>query len=410
VKYDTDLSCATRSAFISRIAELVRDMIDESIAEAKGIWQTPYVRSIATDASDNLYLLLDSGTLKHHTVDIRKIAPAGDTTRLAAPILQTIDHSTFTIDRTGNPVVGVDLDLYDVKPDIDPDGVPWYGSRTNRVALNTPIGRMQLHAPIDSIAGDASNHFYATSGPDIVQFTLAGDLALFASIPQRSKSRASYQPTYVAATSDGTLFVSNASANAVFKVTPEKTVTLLAGTLGKSGTTDGPAAEAQFNSPKGIAVDRNGTIYVADRGNQTIRRISPDGRVSTFAGKAGKRGTVDGQGTAARLDRPTSIAIDSSGTLYVANGEDNRSGAVRTLTTCGRSSELGQSPKTCQGPETASRVVPRAHLTEGEFIGYRLRGRSTRRAKVRFRRMTNPLVKILSRFGRGCPDGTMCIT
>jgi sugar lactone lactonase YvrE len=102
------------------------------------------------------------------------------------------------------------------------------------------------------------------------------------------------------------------------------TPTTDAGTLGKSGTTDGPAAEARFNSPKGIAVDRNGTIYVADSGNQTIRRITSDGRVSTFAGKAGKRGTVDGQGTAARLDRPTSIAIDSSGTLYVANGEDNR--------------------------------------------------------------------------------------
>jgi hypothetical protein len=299
-------------------------MIDESIAETKGTWQTPYVRSIATDASDNLYLLLDPGTLKHGAVDIRKITPAGNTTRVAAPILTTIDHGTFTIVRTGNPVVGVDFELYEVEPDIAADGVPWYGSHANRVAFGHSIGGVQLHAPIDSIAGDASNHFYATSGPDIVQFTLAGDLVAFASIPQRDKSRSPHQPSYVTATPDGTLFVSNSSANAVFKVTPEKTVTLLAGTLGKSGTTDGPAAEARFNSPKGIAVDRNGTIYVADSGNQTIRRISPDGRVSTFAGKAGKRGTVDGQGTAARLDRPTSIAIDSNGTLYVANGEDNR--------------------------------------------------------------------------------------
>ena len=86
----------------------------------------------------------------------------------------------------------------------------------------------------------------------------------------------------------------------------------------------GPGAEARFKSPKGLAVDRNGTIYVADSGNQTIRCISPDGQVSTFAGKPGKRGIVDGQGTAARLDRPTSMAIDSSGTLYVVNGEDSR--------------------------------------------------------------------------------------
>jgi DNA-binding beta-propeller fold protein YncE len=324
VKYDTDLSCATRSAFISRIQELVGDMIDESIAEAKGTWQTPHVRSIATDASDNLYLLVDPGTLKHRTVDIRKIAPAGNTTRLAAPILQSIDHSTFTIDRMGHPVVALYFDVYDVEPGADPDGVPWYGSHANRIAFTPSIGRVQLHAPIDSIAGDASNHFYATSGPDIVQFTLAGDLASFASIPQRNNSRTPHQPSYVAATPDGTLFVSNPSANAIFKVTPEKTVILLAGTLSKSGTTDGPGAEARFNSPKGLAVDRNGMIYVADSGNQTIRRISPDGRVSTFAGKPGKRGTVDGQGAAARLDLPSSIAIDSSGTLYVVNGEDNR--------------------------------------------------------------------------------------
>lgn len=324
VKYDTDLSCATRSAYTSRIGEIVSDMIDESIAEAKGNWRTPYVSSIAIDASDNLYLFLDPGTLKHGTVDIRKITPARNTTRVVAPILQRIGHGTFTIARTGSPVVGVDSELYDVEPDVAPVGVPWYGSHANRVAFSHIMGGVQLHAPIDSIAGDASNHFYAISGPDIVQFTLAGDWVLLARLPEGGNSRTPHQPSYVAAMPDGTLFVSNSTTNTIFKVTPEKTVTLLAGSLGKSGTTDGPAAAALFKAPKGLAVDRNGTIYVADSGNQTIRRISPDGRVSTFAGKAGERGTVDGQGRAARLDRPTSIAIDSSGTLYVANGEDNR--------------------------------------------------------------------------------------
>lgn len=324
VKYDTDLSCATRSALISRIEELVVDMIEESIAEAKGTWQTPYVRSIATDVSDNLYLLLDPGTLKHSDVDIRKITPEGNTTRLAAPIPQSITHVTFTIDRTGSPLLGVNFDLYNVEPDIGPDRVPWYGSHAHRVALIAPIGLVQRHGPIESIAGDPSNHFYAISGPDIVQFTLAGDLAPFARIPQLSKPGTPYQPSYIVATPDGTLYISNSSINAIFKVTPKKTVTLLAGTLGKPGTTDGLAAEARFKSPKGLAVDRNGAIYVADSGNQTIRRIAPDGRVSTFAGQPGKRGTVDGQRMAARLDQPTSIAIDSGGTLYVANGQDNR--------------------------------------------------------------------------------------
>jgi DNA-binding beta-propeller fold protein YncE len=97
-----------------------------------------------------------------------------------------------------------------------------------------------------------------------VQITLAGDLVSYVSIPQGNKSRTPYQASYVAATPDGTLFVSNSSANAIFKVTPEKTVILLAGTVGKSGTTDGQGAEARFKSPQGLAVDRNGTVYLAD--------------------------------------------------------------------------------------------------------------------------------------------------
>lgn len=325
VKYDEGLSCDTRWALFSRAQALARDMIDEAVARADGTWRAPYVRSIATDTADNLYLLLAPGTLKHQAIDIRKITPSGTWASGVTPIFYPDLHA-WTVDRRGHPVVTVGFDVYDIEPGVDPGDMLWAGPHVNRVPLRQSLyaaNSVDQRWSLDSIAGDASNHYYVTSGSNILQITLAGDLVAFASIPQRTSRRDLHQPTYIAATADGTLFVSDPESNTIFKVTPEKVVTRLAGTPGKSGTTDGPADKALFKSPKGLAVDRNGTLYVADSGNQTIRRISPDGQVVTFVGKPGKRGTLDGRGAAARLDRPTSIAIDSTGTLYVANGEDN---------------------------------------------------------------------------------------
>ena len=343
VRFDSGLSCDTRWALLSRAQELAGDMIDESVAQADGTWRAPYVRSIATDAADNLYLLLAPGTIKHRAVDIRKITPSGTRTRVTAPISDP-EHCALTVDRRQHPVLTSGTDVYDIEPGVDPGDPLWAGSHADRVLLRQSsyaANRVDLRWSLDSIAGDASNHFYATNGANILQITLAGDLVAFASIPQRASRRDLHQPTYIAATADGTLFVSDPGSNTIFKVTPEKVLSRLAGTPGKSGTTDGPADKALFKSPRGLAVDRNGTLYVADSGNQTIRRISPDGQVVTFVGKPGKRGTLDGQGAKARLDRPTSIAIDSTGTLYVANGEDN---LIRKISPDGVASTMNEQP------------------------------------------------------------------
>jgi hypothetical protein len=271
------------------------------------------VRYLATDGPGNLYLLVDPGTLAHKTVEIRKIAPSENSTRLT--VGDAYNGGPFTADRHGNTLVVMGgVFVYKIAPNNDPDTAQWAGS---------PGRRLSVTGPIDSIASDASNHVYLANGPDITQVTFAGDKVHFASIPRRRKTSASHEPLHIASTPDGTLFVSDSSSNSIFKVSPDKILTLLAGTPGKAGAVDGPGDKARFKSPQGVAVDSNGTIYVADSGNQTVRRISPSGEVTTFAGKPGKRGTVDGRGAAARLDRPTSIAVDSGGTLYIANGEDN---------------------------------------------------------------------------------------
>jgi hypothetical protein len=127
----------------------------------------------------------------------------------------------------------------------------------------------------------------------------------------------------------GNLYVADSSNYTIRRVTPGGIVTTVAGTPGKSGSTDGAAATAQFAGIGGVAVDSSGNLFVADSGNYTIRKITPAGVVSTFVGVAGNRGDVDGTGSGARLYDPQNLAIDSADNIYVADGAGN---VVRMIT------------------------------------------------------------------------------
>ncbi len=101
------------------------------------------------------------------------------------------------------------------------------------------------------------------------------------------------------------------------------------------GRVDGPALQASFNTPSGIAADAQGNLYVADTGNHAIRRIGIDGQVTTLAG--GEQGHADGPAAQARFDAPMGIAVDAQGQVYVADTFNDRirvigtDGMVRTL-------------------------------------------------------------------------------
>ena len=109
------------------------------------------------------------------------------------------------------------------------------------------------------------------------------------------------------------------------------TITPVAGGFG-GGSTDGAADVALFRQPLGLTHDAAGNVYVADTGNYTIRRIAPDGTVSTLAGVAGVSGTADGTGAAARFSRVNGIAIGPDGDLYVSDYDNAR---IRRVTTAG---------------------------------------------------------------------------
>ena len=116
--------------------------------------------------------------------------------------------------------------------------------------------------------------------------------------------------------SENMLYVTDTGKHQIFSLVPStQTVSLLAGSI--AGFANGRARSAQFHSPQGIAVDSKGTIYVADTGNHAIRKIAA-GIVSTVAG-SGSPGYVDATGTSAKLNGPTEVIVDTDGTLYVAD-------------------------------------------------------------------------------------------
>ena len=139
-------------------------------------------------------------------------------------------------------------------------------------------------------------------------------------------------PRGVAVDGSGNIYVSDMGNNTIRKITSGGVVTTLAGTAGSTGSTDGTGAAARFSSPSGVAVDSSGNAYVADLGNQIIRQITSGGVVTTFAGKALTLDSTDGTGAAAGFNTPKGVAVDSSGNIYLA---DSVNSTIRKITSAG---------------------------------------------------------------------------
>jgi sugar lactone lactonase YvrE len=123
-------------------------------------------------------------------------------------------------------------------------------------------------------------------------------------------------PTSVAVDAAGNVFVADSLNHAIRKITPAGLVTTFAGGP-QTGSADGVGTNAQFELPHGVVADSFGNVFVADM-DGSIRKITPDGEVTTVAGLADKFGHADGLGSAARFNEPYGIAVDNVGNLYVA--------------------------------------------------------------------------------------------
>ena len=294
-------------------------------------FSNPY--GVALDASGNVYVA-DTANNK-----IRKITPAGVVTTIAGSTQGFADGTGtqaqfysprgVAVDASGNLYVG-DSDNNAIRK-ITPEGAvtTLAGGSTN--GFEDGIGTQAQFNEPRGIIVDASGNVYVadtrnnairkiTSGGAVT--TLSGSTSGFA---DGTATTAKFNfPSGVALDASGNVYVADTANNKIRKITPTGAVTTLAGST--SGFADGAGSSVQFKNPSAVALDASGNVYVADLGNNKIRKITPAGAVTTLSGSTS--GFADGTATTAKFNLPSGVAVDASGNVYVADVGNNK---IRTI-------------------------------------------------------------------------------
>lgn len=203
-------------------------------------------------------------------------------------------------------------------------GTDWLFPGDGRPAVNAPLsGRAGLDLAVDRngnyYIADLGNIMVMRVGPDNIINVIAGNGVNFVSGDGGlAVNGALFQPTAVAVDSGGTVYIAGYGGD-IRKVTPDGIITTIGGKgNGGFGGDNGPAISASLFGPLGIAVDSGGNIFIADTNNNRVRKITPDGIITTVAGN-GQNGSAGdgGPATSAQLNGPTRIAVDNAGNLYI---------------------------------------------------------------------------------------------
>ena len=294
---------------------------------------------VAVDSAGNVYVADTDNN------EIRKITPAGEVSTLAGSGQSGSRDGTgraasfenpcgVAVDSAGNVYVA-DTDNNEIRK-ITPAGVVTtlagsgqYGSSDgsgSAASFENPFG-VAVDSAGNLYVADTYNHEIRKITPAGVVTTLAGSGQYGSS--DGSGSAASFEiPFGVAVDSAGNVYVGDTGNNEIRKITSTGAVSTLAGSANQAGSSDGDGSAASFNLPTGVAVDSAGNVYVADWGNNDIRKITPAGVVSTQAG-SGLIGSSDGSGSAASFRNPFGVAVDSAGNVYVA---DTNNSEIREIT------------------------------------------------------------------------------
>ena len=217
--------------------------------------------------------------------------------------------------------------------------------------FNHPVGIAQ-DASGNLYVADANNHIIRKITSTGVVTTLAGHAGVSGSADGTGTAAFFNFPTGSAFDLKNNLvYIADTTNNTIRKITSAGAVTTLAGLAGTAGSSDGTGSGALFSQPCGLAVDSSGNIYVADKANSTIRKITPAGAVSTFAGLAGIAGLKDGTGSDAWFNQPEDVTVDAVGNVYVA---DTGNAAIRKITPSGAVTTLSLSSSSSSGGNSGS--------------------------------------------------------
>ncbi|RYD51866.1 MAG: hypothetical protein EOP52_06690 [Sphingobacteriales bacterium] len=204
-------------------------------------------------------------------------------------------------------------------------GVPGTADSTGTAARFRAVTQLAFDGSGNLYVTDNVSHTIRKITPARVVTTFAGVAGTSGASDGTGTSAYFYQPFGVGVDDTGNLYIGDAHNDRIRKITPSKEVTTFAGST--PGYTDATGTAAKFSSPAGTAVDGSGNVYVADFFNSAIRMITPAKVVTTFAG--GTQGSANGTGTAAQFNRPFDVAFDGSGNLYVVDRDNHR---IRKIT------------------------------------------------------------------------------
>jgi sugar lactone lactonase YvrE len=283
-------------------------------------------RVLAFDSGGNLFVAEDVGA------KIRKITPAGIVTTFAGSgIKASVDNQGtnaafmtpygMAFDSSGNLYIGdyTDNRIRKISSSGVVTTVAGNGLATSSDSQGTQAG---INGPT-GLVFDASGNLYFCEwrGNRIRKMTSGGVLSTIAgngaSGPNDGSGTSAtfYGPHCIAIDAHGDLFVADNNNHRIRKVTPSGVVTTFAGS-GLAASRDGLGTFACINDPTGLAFDAQGNLYVGERSGNRVRKIAPSGLVTTLAGN-GATGSMDGTGFAATLYTPEGIAVNASGSLYV---------------------------------------------------------------------------------------------
>lgn len=268
----------------------------------------------------------------------RKIYPL---TIVAVLLLATILFFVFFAERLGLTPV----ELASIRQEKPAATVLGWAAQIEPIELDGQVEAAHFSDPFGLVLDQQGNLYVADSGATnrILKITPNGIVKTFAGGKEGyadglADAAAFNTPSGLAIDDIGNIYVADTGNNAIRKINAQGLVTTLAGN-GKAGYLDGKASEAQFNGPIGVAVDHAGKVYVADTYNDKIRVITIDAQVSTLAG-GNQAGYQDGSAKEARFDTPCSLLLNSKGELFIA---DTRNNAIRKINQAGEVSTIARS-------------------------------------------------------------------